>query len=176
MRTKKLTTALFALALTGVLAGCQSSGNPYRSDVYSVNQLNQAQSVMAVNIVAINPAQIRVPNENEDDIQLLGSILGAVAGVAIGNQDHNRGSSRLIGGVTGGVLGGMAAKSMAGGNNTTVPGVQLIYRLRDGRLVQSTQVGRLCEFKLGEAIMVSPGTNQTRIQPNNPYGCGVPQQ
>ncbi|MEI3354691.1 MAG: hypothetical protein V8R49_06920 [Duodenibacillus massiliensis] len=43
---------------------------------------------------------------------------------------------------------------------------------RDGnRMFNSAQVGQVCEFKTGTAIMVSPSPNETRIQPNNPYGC-----
>lgn len=172
MRVSNILKVSAAVVSAMILAGCQSSGTPYQADTYSVNQLNRAQNVRQIEIIAINPARVRVPNANEDDARLAGTLLGAAAGVVIGNQDHQRGSSRLIGGLAGGAVGNMLAKSIAGGGMDTVEGVQLMYVGPDGRTMQSTQVGRYCEFRTGPALLVSPAPGQTRIQPNNPYGCG----
>ena len=52
--------------------------------------------------------------------------------------------------------------------------MQLCFRAFTSRRVsmfQSTQVGQPCEFKTGTAILVAPTPAETRIQPNNPYGC-----
>ena len=128
---KLLVIGLFSL--TVALSGCATDGNYYRSDVYSSSQVNQAQRVNTVEIIAINPAQVAVNNsENSDRARATGAILGAIAG----------------------------------------DGVQLVYRSSDGQVYQSTQVGRICEYKLGSAIMASSRSGETRIQPNNPYGCG----
>ena len=49
--------------------------------------------------------------------------------------------------------------------------MELLYPHPDGRIKQSTQVGEMCEFRTGTAIMASGRSGETRIQPNNPYGC-----
>ena len=152
---KLLVIGLFSL--TVALSGCATDGNYYRSDVYSSSQVNQAQRVNTVEIIAINPAQVAVNNsENSDRARATGAILGAIAGAAIGNHNNHSTSSRAVG----------------GSGTTHVDGVQLVYRSSDGQVYQSTQVGRICEYKLGSAIMASSRSGETRIQPNNPYGCG----
>ena len=78
----------------------------------------------------------------------------------------------LLGGLAGGAIGGLAGDAVGGSGTTYVDGVQLVYRSSDGQVYQSTQVGRICEYKLGSAIMASSRSGETRIQPNNPYGCG----
>ena len=160
---KLLVIGLFSL--TVALSGCATDGNYYRSDVYSSSQVNQAQRVNTVEIIAINPAQVAVNNsENSDRARATGAILGAIAGAAIGNHNNHSTSSRVLGGLAGGAIGGSGT--------TYVDGVQLVYRSSDGQVYQSTQVGRICEYKLGSAIMASSRSGETRIQPNNPYGCG----
>ena len=142
---KLLVIGLFSL--TVALSGCATDGNYYRSDVYSSSQVNQAQRVNTVEIIAINPAQVAVNNsENSDRARATGAILGAI--------------------------GGLAGDAVGGSGTTYVDGVQLVYRSSDGQVYQSTQVGRICEYKLGSAIMASSRSGETRIQPNNPYGCG----
>ena len=160
---KLLVIGLFSL--TVALSGCATDGNYYRSDVYSSSQVNQAQRVNTVEIIAVNPAQVAVNNsENSDRARATGAILGAIAGAAIGNHNNHSTSSR--------VLGGLAGDAVGGSGTTYVDGVQLVYRSSDGQVYQSTQVGRICEYKLGSAIMASSRSGETRIQPNNPYGCG----
>ena len=70
----------------------------------------------------------------------------------------------------GGVLGGMAGQTAAGSAQKLVDGVQITFR-RDGKVFNSAQVGQLCEYKLGAAVLVSSKANETRVQPNNPNGC-----
>ena len=62
------------------------------------------------------------------------------------------------------------ASSMVSPETSLVDGVQLTFKL-NGRIFNSAQVGQVCEFKYGPAIMISTGPTSTRIQPNNPYGC-----
>ena len=87
-------------------------------------------------------------------------------------RDSHSTSSRVLGGLAGGAIGGLAGDAVGGSGTTYVDGVQLVYRSSDGQVYQSTQVGRICEYKLGSAIMASSRSGETRIQPNNPYGCG----
>ncbi len=161
---------------TLLLGGCQSSGDLYRSDTYYASAVNQAQEVKTVQIIAVIPARVAVPNRSDQSkAQAVGAVLGALAGIAIGNQVHNAGrSDRVIGGVAGGIA-GMALADAGSGDQALVDGVQITFRYGD-KLFNSAQVGRTCEFKTGTAIMVSPSPNETRIQPNNPAGCPKPER
>ncbi|EJW99736.1 outer membrane lipoprotein [gut metagenome] len=103
---------------------------------------------------------------------MTGAVLGAIAGSLIASQHTDRSSSRIASGVGGAAIGGMIGDSVAGGSSSNfVNGVQLVYRTSGGKVLQSAQVGRLCEFRTGKALMVSSERGETRIQPNNPYGC-----
>ena len=167
-----LTTAAVAAAVIA-LGGCANDGTYYRADTYSAAQVNQVQEVKTVEIIAINASRVAVPNsDNRETAQMTGAVLGALAGALIGNHNNHNTSSRVMGGLAGGALGGMAGNAVAGTDSTTyTDGVQLVYRSASGQVLQSAQVGRPCEFKTGTAIMVSPRPNESRIQPNNPYGC-----
>lgn len=60
---KKVRILLPAIAASAlILSGCQTSGDIYRSDVYGSNQVNQAQQVQTVDIIAIQPARVAVNN------------------------------------------------------------------------------------------------------------------
>lgn len=170
MKAKLAMTSAISAAL---LAGCATDGSMYRSDVYTTGQLNQMQEVRTVEIIAVQSARVAVGNtEDRADARNIGMILGAIAGAAIGNHNHHSTSSRVMGGLAGGALGGIAGQSVGGSRQELVNGVQLIYRIGD-KMYNSTQVGQVCEFKTGTAIMVSQTPTETRIQPNNPYGCAT---
>ena len=78
-----------------LLSGCQSTGDTYRADTYYAGSVNQAQEVKTVQIVAILPARVAVPNRDDrSQAQAVGAVLGALAGIAIGNQVHNAGRCR----------------------------------------------------------------------------------
>jgi hypothetical protein len=51
-----------------------------------------------------------------------------------------------------------------------VDGVTITYKLNE-QLLSSTQVGKMCEFQSGTAMMISTTGNETRIQPNNAESC-----
>ena len=154
----------------GVLAGC-ASGDMYRSDVYSTSQVNTAQQVQTVDIIAIQPARVAVDNQSNRNLtQLVGTALGGILGAVIGNQvDHHGSAGTTVGALAGAAL-GAGASSAVSPENSLVNGVQLTFRL-NGRIFNSAQVGQMCEFKYGPAIMTSTSPTSTRIQPNNPYGC-----
>ena len=154
MRKKmnKKIAACGALSAALLLAGCANDGTAYRSDVYWAGQVNQAQEVKTVQIIAVMPARVTVDNRRDrSDSATMGTILGALAG--------------------GAALGNVAGKGFSGRSENFVEGVQITFRY-DDKIFNSAQVGRVCEYKTGTAIMVSPAPNETRIQPNNPYGCG----
>ena len=151
------TTAAFALAAG--LSGCANDGTYYRADTYSAGQVNRVQEVNTVEIISVGAAR-----DGAED--------GAIAGVAIGNHNHHTTDSRVLGGVGGAALGGLAGSAVGGDSTTYTDGVQIIFRNARGKVLQTSQVGRPCEFRTGTAIMVSPTPNEARIQPNNPYGCG----
>ena len=147
----------------------------YRADTYYAGQVNQVQeSQIPSQIIAVNAARVAVPNDdNRDTARMTGAILGAIAGAAIGNHNNHSTSSRVMGGLAGGAVGGLAGDAVGGSSSTSyTDGVQIVFRTASGKVLQSAQVGRPCEFKTGTAVMVSPTPNEARIQPNNPYGCG----
>lgn len=164
--------ALGVLATAFLIAGCANDGTAYRSDVYWAGQVNQAQEVKTVQIIAVMPARITVDNRYErDDSATMGTILGALAGAVIGASVSNSPDAVIAGTVGGAALGNVTGKGVSGRQENFVEGVQITFRIGD-KIYNSAQVGRVCEFKTGTAIMVSPKPNETRIQPNNPYGCG----
>lgn len=167
----KAKLALCAALTAALLAGCSTDGSMYRSDVYTAGQVNQMQEVRTVEIIAVQSARVAVGNtEDRTDARNIGMILGAIAGAAIGNHNNHSTSARVMGGLAGGALGGIAGQSVGGNRQELVNGVQITFR--DGnKLYNSAQVGQVCEFKTGTAIMVSQSPTETRIQPNNPYGC-----
>lgn len=160
-----------AAVTAALLAGCATDGSIYRSDVYNAGQVNQMQEVKTVEIIAVQSARVAVSNTNDrTDARNVGMILGAIAGAAIGNHNNHSTSARVMGGLAGGALGGLAGQSVGGDRQELVNGVQITFR-SGNKLYNSAQVGQVCEFKVGTAIMVSQSPTETRIQPNNPYGC-----
>lgn len=155
------------------LAGCAADGQRYRADTYSTAGVNRAQEVTTVEILAINPAKVAVDNSSAGSrARTTGAVLGAIAGALVGQAVDSNTHNTLVGAGTGAVLGGLAGDAASGSGSTSyVDGVQIIYKTSAGRMFQSTQVGRICEFKTGTAILVAPTPAETRIQPNNPYGC-----
>ena len=67
MRKKmnKKIAACGALSAALLLAGCANDGTAYRSDVYWAGQVNQAQEVKTVQIIAVMPARITVDNRRD---------------------------------------------------------------------------------------------------------------
>lgn len=163
--------AALALIPALMLAGCANDGQTYRSDVYTTSMVNQAQEVQTVDIIAVMPARIAVQNSaGRDEGSTIGMVIGALAGAAAGLAVSNHPDAVVGGIVAGGALGNMAGRGASGKSENLVDGVQITFR-HNGRIFNSAQVGHLCEFKTGTAIMISPCPNETRIQPNNPYGC-----
>ncbi len=170
---------LLVAASVVAIAGCQATGEEYRADVYGAGQVNRAQEVQTVDIIAISPARVAVDNsEQRASTQavstVVGALLGGLIGAAIeGGSPHHppgpRTDGMVIGAVAGGAL-GAAGSTAATSNTALVEGVQLTFRL-GSRTLNSAQVGRVCEYRLGPAIMTSTDPTSTRIQPNNPNGC-----
>ncbi|MFA6095062.1 MAG: hypothetical protein WC757_04225 [Candidatus Paceibacterota bacterium] len=59
---------------------------------------------------------------------------------------------------------GVAAGSLVA-DKVLVDGVSISYSQNE-EMFSSAQVGKLCEFKPGTAIMISTSQSETRIQPN----------
>ena len=103
MRKKmnKKIAACGALSAALLLAGCANDGTAYRSDVYWAGQVNQAQEVKTVQIIAVMPARVTVDNRRDrSDSATMGTILGALAGAAVGavvsdSPDAERGEGRV---------------------------------------------------------------------------------
>jgi outer membrane lipoprotein SlyB len=162
-------SVLMLTATSVLLAGCVQSGANLAADAYQANQVNQRQEAKGVNILMVRPAKVEVDNgENQRTAQLVGGLLGAGAGLALGGGLSHRLGGYALGGA-GGAAAGAAAGSLVPGR-VLVDGVSLTYE-EDGHTFNSAQVGKLCEFQPGRAIVISTGPGVTRIQPN--AGCPV---
>lgn len=159
MQKKSALAALGAAIGALMLSGCANDGTAYRADTYSVSQVNQMQEVRTVEIIAINPARVAVPNsDNRETARVAGALLGAIAGAAIGNHNNHSTSSRVLGGLAGGAVGGMAGDAIGGGNSTSyTDGVQLVYRTLDGRMYQSSQVAAPANSRRARPSLFSRG-------------------
>lgn len=154
---KMLVGAVSLLALSA----CTRPGADLQANVYSANQVNRAQKATVVKILAVLPAKIEVSNTQERaGAQVIGAMLGAAAGAALGG---HFGGAAVGGALAGGAAGAVGGSLVPG--RTLVPGVSLTYTLH-GQTLNSAQVGKLCQFKPGQAIMVSTGPDSTRIQPD----------
>jgi outer membrane lipoprotein SlyB len=154
---------LAVLSLAALVAGCQSTGEEYESNVFDASQVNTQQEAKTVNILSISPTKIKVSNEaNKKAATVIGGLLGAVAGGVLGNTRNK--DTAVIGAVGGGVVGALGGSLV---NDTTlVPGILIGYS-ENGKIYTSAQVGKACEFQLGGvALMVKTLSNETRIQPN----------
>lgn len=164
-----LTPALLSLSV--ILSGCTADGSLYRSDTFDTSEVNRLQQVKLVEIVELGPARIKVNNRSErNESGDYGMLLGAIAGVAIGKHAGHSNTSKVLGGLTGAAVGSMAGKQLSGKNQEIIDGVQITFNY-EGKTYSSTQVGLLCEYRLGPARLIASNSRETRIQPNNPYGC-----
>ena len=156
-------THCLALSVAMALVGCQATGEQYQADVFDASQVNTQQEAKTVKIITVSPTKIKVSNEkNRKAAMMVGGVLGAIGGAALGNQNNT--DTAIVGGVAGGAAGAMAGSLVD--ETTLVPGVLIGYA-ENGKIFTSAQVGRPCEFKVGEiSLMVMTLSNETRIQPN----------
>ena len=157
--------AVSAMAAAMVLAGCQTPGANLAANSYQANQVNSPQAAKVITIIAVMPARIEVDNSQaQKTAQVVGGILGAALGAVAGNNvgQHSTANSAL-GMVAGGVVGAGAGSLEPG--KVLVNGVSITYE-NNGKTFNSAQVGQLCQFAPGQAVMVSTGPMDTRIQPN----------
>ena len=156
----KKTTLVFVATVSIVsITGC-ATGQQYAANSYTAGQVNQRQAAATIEILAVMPAKVQVDNSQGRKAAVVGlGILGAVAGGLIGGNQGAAAGGALLGGLAGGAAGSVVS------NTNMVDGVSLAYK-QAGQVFNSAQVGQLCQFKPGVAIMVSSGGNETRIQPN----------
>ncbi|HEY5298694.1 MAG TPA: hypothetical protein VIK59_12310 [Verrucomicrobiae bacterium] len=162
---KKSPSFVILSASAVLLSGCMANGQQYAGNVYKAGQVNQEQEAKTVKILAVLPAKIEVDNaEGKKNAQVIGGVLGALGGAVAGHQiAQNKSNGAVVGGA-GGAAVGVAAGSMVP-DKVLVDGVSISYT-RNHKTLHSAQVGRLCEFTPGTAIMVTTQAKETRIQPN----------
>lgn len=174
--TKNFKLCFAALVPALALAACSTTDpQQYRADTFPTGQLNRSQQVRIVNIEAVMPVKVSMDNsQSRKDNASTGALVGAIAGAVIGSAAHHgsdhRSRDTLLGALAGGAVGGVASSAASGQKVTYTDGVQITYSYK-GQVYSSTQVGQVCEFKEGRAMMVSTSATETRIQSNNPNGC-----
>lgn len=160
----KLRYSLIATLGTALcLSACAQPGVQDEANVYQADQVNQAQNAKIITILSLSPARVEVSNaQNQKEAQIAGGLLGAIGGGLLGGELGTVGTG--LGGAALGGVGGAAAGSLVNGK-TIVPGVTIGYT-ENGQLRTSTEVGQMCQFKLGQALVVSTSPTETRVQPN----------
>ncbi len=154
---------LGTLATAFLVSACATPGADLGANVYQANQVNSRQEARVVKILLVTPAKVEVDNSrNKKTAEVVGGILGALGGAVIGNNVGRNGSS-TIGGIAGGVTGAAAGSLVSG--KVLVNGVSITYQ-EHGRTFNSAQVGKLCQFVPGNAVVISTSSTETRIQPN----------
>ncbi len=162
---KKITLSIIALTMAAITAGCSTKGEEYQANVYKAGQVNSRQAAKTVKILAVLPAKIEVDNtEGKQNAQMIGGVLGAIAGGVIGNKTTNHsGTGTAVGAVGGGAVGAMGGSLVK--DKVLVDGVSLTY-VEDGQTYNSAQVGKVCQFAPGTALVISSDGEETRVQPN----------
>jgi outer membrane lipoprotein SlyB len=157
--------SFFAISGFGLLTACQQPGADLAANVYQADQVNQSQDAKIINILSLSPAKIEVSNaQNQRTAQVVGGLLGAVGGGLLGGNVGNGSAGNVVGGAALGGIGGAAAGSLVPGQ-VLVSGVTIGYT-EAGALHTSTQVGEMCQFQMGQAMVVTTQANETRVQPN----------
>jgi outer membrane lipoprotein SlyB len=149
------------------LSACAQPGAESAANVYSQGQVNTRQKADVVEILAVMPARVQVSNaENQRTAQIVGGLFGSAAGAGLGAglAHHNALATGTVGAVGGGAV-GVAAGSLVPGQ-VLVDGVSITYT-DHGSTFSSAQVGKMCEYSLGKAIMISTSSTETRIQSNH---------
>lgn len=173
---KSLGTTSPLIAIAVFAASCSATGEGYRANSYSTQQVNTRQEARVIEIVTATPAKIIVDNsEQKQKAQIGGATLGALAGGLAGGlgglSSGGTAGTTIAGGVVGAAAGSMAPDSVP------VDGVTIAYRDgQNGRIFTSSQVGQTCEFVPGPSLLVwmadGPRTStgepvETRVQPNS---------
>jgi outer membrane lipoprotein SlyB len=160
MNIKRLAVVTTTSAVIVSLGAC-ATGAEYKANSYSANQVNQRQEAHVVQILAITPAQVQVDNTQGQKAAMTGAaIIGAIAGGIIGGKSGAAAGGALLGGGVGAIAGSAVS------NRNMVEGVSITYKEYD-HVYNSAQVGRMCEYKLGQAITVSSRPGETRVQANS---------
>jgi len=156
---------VFMIATSVSLSACQTPGENLQANVYQANQVNSVQNAKVVKILAVMPARVEADNsQNQKAAETVGALLGAVSGGIAGNKMSDQKGTGTAAGAAAGGLGGAALGSLVPGK-VLVPGVSITY-LYKGKTLHSAQVGRLCEYMSGKAVVISTSPTETRIQPN----------
>lgn len=147
------------------LAGCQQPGADLGANVYQPDQVNQSQNAEIINILSLSPAKVEVSNaQDQKYAQVAGGVLGALTGGLVGSQVSGGTLGTGLGGAAIGGVAGAAAGSLVPGQ-VLVDGVTIGYT-QNGNIHTSTQVGKMCQFKMGQALVIITKANETRVQPN----------
>lgn len=164
-RLKSLLLAMGCCSIVA-LSGCQATGEQHAANVYRADQVNTRQAAKTVQILAVLPAKIEVSNEQQKKAaQVGGAVLGALVGGALA---HNASSNHRTEATALGALAAGAAGAAGGSlvkDKVLVDGVSLTY-IEEGQTLNSAQVGRLCEYAPGMAIVIATSETETRVQPN----------
>jgi outer membrane lipoprotein SlyB len=171
----KISPLISPLLASVFLTACQPPGQDLGANVYQANQVNTVQQAKVVTILAVMPAKVAADNTQEKKgAEVAGALLGAIGGGVLGNSFAGHNAAGTTVGVIGGGLAGSAVGSLVP-DKVLIDGVSVTYD-DHGQTLNSAQVGQLCEYVPGKAIVVSTSPTETRIQPNAVCPAKVVQQ
>jgi outer membrane lipoprotein SlyB len=121
-----------SLIALGSLAACTTPGTSDAPDVYSSNEINQAQAATVVSILAVLPARVNEDNSaNQQTASNVGTVLGAVGGALLGGLAFHGGyGGAALGAAGGGLLGSAAGATQP--VSVLVQGVSITYTVGAG--------------------------------------------
>jgi outer membrane lipoprotein SlyB len=165
MKANVLVVSVLCASLA--LGGCATGAN-LRADTYSASQVGVVQTADAIRIISTSPAKVEVDNSaNQKKAKTGGAVvLGIIGAVALGMVAGRDGAvaGAALGGLAGAAV-GSAAGSAVGASNL-VDGVKINFSASNGTIGTLTQVGKMCEYAPGQAILNSVEGGRMRVQPN----------
>lgn len=162
--------AAVILAVVATSSFAFSTGDDLRADTFKGGEVNTAKRAEVINILSVQSAKVAVSNEQaQKQNAAIGNVVGGIAGALLGNK-FGGSTGAALGGAVGVAVGNTAGASTDG--TALVDGVTLTFVKKikgefSEELYVSSQVGKVCEFQVGQSIMVADTTaKESRIQTN----------
>ncbi len=143
-----------------LLVACVDPATQHGANVFDTSDLNSRQEAKIINIVSLEQGKVKVDNRTNKEAA---AVFGAIAGALLGS---TKDSGHAAGGA---LLGGAVGEGLVP-SETLVDGVKILYS-EGGQILTSVQIGKMCQFATGPALVVITRKNETRVQSNAATPC-----
>ncbi len=151
---------LAIIVLASLLTACIDPASQYRANVFDSSQVNSRKEAKLINILSLEPGKVKVDNTAN---QKIAATFGLIVGALLGANENTNSA------IAGGIVGGSVAEAVAG-PEALVDGVNILYS-ENGQILNSVQIGKMCEFSAGPAMVLITQQDETRVQPNAASAC-----